>query len=73
MPTILKFVWEVTIFAIVFAFMFVGLSRVDFSKIFKANSTIHIKIVVLILSLATAAAISLGLGELIELFGLLFK
>ena len=73
MLIVYRLVWEITIFIIVFACMFFGMQRIDFAKIFKANSTLHIKIIIVFVSLAVAFGVAIGIGEIIELIGLLAK
>ena len=68
MPTLVKFTWEITIFVVSFAFMFSALQRIDFSKLFKPNSTLQIKIVIIFISMATSFMIALGIGELVDVF-----
>ena len=71
MTTVLKLVWEVTIFVIVFTSMFIALQRIDFSKLFKPNSTVHIKIVIIFVSAAVAFGVAIGIGEIVELIGII--
>ena len=73
MPTVLRLVWEVTIFVIVFTSMFIALQKVDFSKIFKPNSTVQIKIIIISVSASVAFGVAIGVGEIIELIGILAK
>lgn len=73
MLTVYKLVWEVTIFIIVFTSMFIALQKVDFSKIFKPNATVQIKIVIISISAAVAFGVAIGVGEIIELIGILAK
>ena len=73
MPTVLRLVWEVTIFVIVFTSMFIALQKVDFSKIFKPNSTVQIKIIIISVSASVAFGVAIGIGEIIELIGILAK
>lgn len=60
-------VWEIAIFISVFALMFYALQAVDFSKIFKKNSTFQIKVIICFVSAAVGFAISMGIGEILKL------
>lgn len=60
-------VWEVVTFVTIFSLMFYALQALDFSKIFKQNSTTQIKIVIMAISAAVAFCISSGIGEILKL------
>lgn len=60
-------VWEVMIFITCFAFMYYALQALDFSKMFKANSTRQIRIIITLISAAVAFTIAFGLGEILKL------
>ena len=60
-------VWEIVTFVTIFSLMFYALQALDFSKIFKQNSTTQIKIVIMAISAAVAFFISSGIGEILKL------
>lgn len=47
--------------------MFYALQALDFSKIFKQNSTTQIKIVIMAISASVAFGIASGIGEILKL------
>ena len=59
--------WEVVIFLFVYMLMYYALQAIDFSKIFKANKTKQIKIIITFVSAAVAFSISFGFGHILEL------
>lgn len=59
--------WEVVIFLFVFMLMYFAMQALDFSKLFKANKTRQIKIIITFLSAAVAFSISFGFGHILEL------
>ncbi len=59
--------WEVVIFIFVFMLMFYAMQALDFSKLFKANKTSQIKIIITFVSAGVAFAISFGFGHILEL------
>lgn len=67
MSNIYNLVWFLSISIAVFALMFYALQKVDYSKIFKANSTFQIKIVIVFLSLAISFACALGVLQIMQL------
>lgn len=60
-------VWEIVVFLFVFMLMFFAMQAIDFSKMFKANKTREIKIIITFVSAAVAFAISSGFGSILEL------
>lgn len=60
-------IWEIGIFIICFILMFYALQALDFSKLFRSNSTKQIKIVILFVSAAVSFMIALGIGEILQL------
>lgn len=59
--------WEVVIFLFVFMLMYYAMQALDFSKLFKANKTRQIKIIITFVSAAVAFSISFGFGHILEL------
>lgn len=59
--------WEVVIFLFVFMLMYFAMQALDFSKLFKANKTREIKIIITFVSAAVAFSISFGFGHILEL------
>lgn len=59
--------WEVVIFLFVFILMYFAMQALDFSKLFKANKTRQIKIIITFVSAAVAFSISFGFGHILEL------
>lgn len=59
--------WEVVIFLFVFMLMYFAMQALDFSKLFKANKTRQIKIIITFVSAAVAFSISFGFGHILEL------
>ena len=59
--------WEVVIFLFVFMLMYFAMQALDFSKLFKANKTRQIKIIITFISAAVAFSISFGFGHILEL------
>lgn len=49
-----NFIIFMVLFAIIFGVTYVSLQRIDFSKMFKANSTNYIKLLILVASISTA-------------------
>ncbi|CCY08125.1 MAG: DUF1146 family protein [Coprobacillus sp.] len=60
-------IWEVLVFVTIFSLMFYALQALDFSKIFKQNSTTQIKIVIMAVSASVAFGIASGIGEILKL------
>lgn len=60
-------IWEFVAFIVCFALMYYALNAIDFSKIFKKNSTLQIKIILLLLSSTIAFSIACGFGEILQL------
>lgn len=67
MSDILNLVWFFCISLIVFSLMFYSLQKLDFSKLFKSNSTVQIKIFIVFVSLATSFGVSIGILKIVEL------
>lgn len=59
--------WEVVIFLFVFMLMYFAMQALDFSKLFKANKTRQIKIIITFVSAAVTFSISFGFGHILEL------
>ena len=59
--------WEIVIFLFVFMLMYFAMQALDFSKLFKANKTRQIKIIITFVSAAVAFSISFGFGHILEL------
>lgn len=55
------------VFILVATLMYVSLQRLDFSKIFKANSTTQIRAVIVCVSAAIGFIIAIGFNELLNL------
>ncbi len=66
-------VWELFAFIAAFMFMYYALNALDFSKLFKPNSTRQIRIIITLVSSAVAFAISFGFGEILKLIANLFN
>ncbi|MBQ6817786.1 MAG: DUF1146 domain-containing protein [Bacilli bacterium] len=47
--------------------MYVSMQRLDFSKFFKANSTVQIRAIILCVSCAVGVIVALGFCEILEL------
>lgn len=47
--------------------MYVSLQRLDFSKLFKANSTVQIRAIILCVSCTVGVVLALGFCEILEL------
>lgn len=71
MIDVYNLIWFLSIAIIVFSLMFFSLQRLDYSNIFKANSTVQIKIFIIFVSLAVACAVALGISKIIELISAL--
>lgn len=67
MSDIYNLVWFFSIALIVFSLMFFSLQRLDFSKLFKANSSLQINIFIVFISLATSFGVSIGILKIVEL------
>ena len=67
MNNVYNLVWFFTIALVVFSLMFFSLQRLDFSKLFKANSTVQIKIFIVFISLAVGFGVAMGTLKLVEL------
>ena len=67
MSDIYNLVWFFSIALIVFSLMFFSLQRLDFSKLFKANSGLQINIFIVFISLATSFGVSFGILKIVEL------
>ena len=55
------------VFILVTTLMYVSLQRLDFSKMFKANSTTQIRAVIVCVSAAIGFIIAIGFNELLKL------
>lgn len=55
------------VFTLVTTLMYVSLQRLDFSKLFKANSTTQIRAVIVCVSAAIGFIIAIGFNELLNL------
>lgn len=66
-------VWELVVFLASFMFMYYALNAIDFSKLFKPNSTRQIRIIITLVSSAVAFANSFGFGEILKLIANLFN
>lgn len=55
------------VFTLVTTLMYVSLQRLDFSKMFKANSTTQIRAVIVCVSAAIGFIIAIGFNELLNL------
>lgn len=55
------------VFILVTTLMYVSLQRLDFSKMFKANSTTQIRAVIVCVSAAIGFIIAIGFNELLNL------
>ena len=55
------------VFTLVTTLMYVSLQRLDFSKMFKANSTTQIRAVIVCVSAAIGFIIAIGFNELLKL------
>ena len=59
--------FEVVVFILVTTLMYVSMQRIDFSKMFKANSTVQIKAIIVCISSAIGFIMALGFGEVLDL------
>ena len=59
--------FEIVVFVLITTLMYLSMQRLDFSKLFKANSTTQIKAIIVCVSSAIGFMISLGLGNILEL------
>lgn len=59
--------FELVVFILVATLMYVSLQRIDFSKMFKANSTVQIKAIIVCISSAIGFMIAMGFGEVLQL------
>ena len=59
--------FELVVFILVTTLMYVSLQRIDFSKMFKANSTVQIKAIIVCMSSAIGFMIAMGFGEVLQL------
>lgn len=64
---IYQLVWAAISFILSFTVMFYALQALDFSKLFKKNSTWQIKAMIVLVSAAIAFMIALGIGNILEL------
>lgn len=60
-------IWEISIFIVVSLLMYTSLQRIDFSKVFKANSTRQIKSIIIVVSVALGFICALGVGEILTI------
>lgn len=68
MNEIVLLVWVLVSFVTVSTIMYFSLQALDFSKLFKANSTMQIKIILFIVSICTGIIVAFGLCGLFILF-----
>lgn len=59
--------FEAVIFILVTTLMYLSMQRIDFSKMFKANSTVQIKAIIVCVASAIGFMIALGFGEVLYL------
>lgn len=59
-------IWEIFVFIVIFSLMFYALQSIDFSKIFKANSSRQINIIIIMISAGIAFGIAIGLGNILS-------
>ena len=64
----MQFIIFLVLYVIIFGATYVSLQRIDFSKMFKANSTNYIRALILIISLALAYLVSSSLVYIINSF-----
>lgn len=58
---------EIVIFVFVFSFMYYAMQKIDYSKLFKPNSTRAIIVIITFISAAVAFICMIGMGEILEL------
>lgn len=64
--TVIPIIWGVCITSGITFGLYVAFQRLDFSKMFKANSTVQIKVILLFVSLAIGCIIGLGFSILLN-------
>lgn len=72
MNDIVLLVWGLAITLCVTVLMHYSLQSLDFSKLFKPNSTLQIKIIILFISLTCGIVCALGICRMLEMFYAIF-
>ena len=67
MDNVILLVWGLSVTFIVTGLLYYAFQSIDFSKIFKPNSTLQIKIIMILMSLSCGIICALGMCKLITL------
>ena len=67
MDNILLLVWGISVTLIVSGLLYYAFQALDFSKLFKPNSTLQIKIILLLISLSCGIVCAFGLCKLMDI------
>lgn len=67
MDNILLLVWGISITLIVSGLLYYSFQAIDFSKLFKPNSTLQIKIIMLLVSLSCGVICAFGFCKLMNI------
>ena len=67
MDNILLLVWGISVTLIVSGLLYYSFQALDFSKLFKPNSTLQIKIIMLLISVSCGIICAFGFCKLIDI------